>query len=397
MIKSKIVYLVLLASMVLFYILFIDSMSLLTLIITVIFPFLQLALLSHVSRKITASMDIETRTVPRNTDTRIIVKIKNHSLLPVSCAMATVSIKNTLTDECQTLTTLLPVSSDNEQSIKFSVSYAHCGKVKVTLKNLKIYDYIKLFSKTINLNISQEIAVVPSLVNISPSIEVNLSGISESDEFSKNKPGDDCTEIFNIREYVYGDKLNRIHWNLSTKLDELMVKEYSLPVSSQVIILFEFCTDENSEDRFSKNDAAIETAMSLSHYMIKNGVSHRICWFDPELKCLRNEKITSADDFSGFMGAIFTSGTYRNSFSAFIHHKFENSDAHFSHTLYISPVLSDEVFHNLSVLNNTYKKSYIYINDCKSELPEFFRSSDSIYAVPADCGNISGELNRMII
>ncbi len=82
MIKSKIVYLVLLASMVLFYILFIDSMSLLTLIITVIFPFLQLALLSHVSRKITASMDIETRTVPRNTDTRIIVKIKNHSLLP---------------------------------------------------------------------------------------------------------------------------------------------------------------------------------------------------------------------------------------------------------------------------------------------------------------------------
>lgn len=397
MIKSKIAYLILLVSMILFYILFIDSMSLMILIITAVFPFIQFILLSYSSRKITASINIETLTVPKNTDTKIIVKIKNHSLLPVSCAMASVSMKNTLTGECQTLTTLLPVSSDNEQCLKFCVSYAHCGKVEVTLNSLKIYDYVKLFSKTVKMNISQEIVVVPSLVNISPSVRISMNGTTESDEFSKTRSGDDCSEIFNIREYVYGDKLNRIHWNLTTKLDDLMVKEYSLPVSSQVVILFEFCTDENSEEKFSKNDAAIETAMSLSHYLVKNDISHKICWYDSGLKILRSEKINSDDDFSAFIGAIFNSGTYRNSFSAFIHHRLENQSEHFSHTLYISPVLSDEIFHNLSVLSNTLNKSYIYIDDSNSEPPEFFRTSDSINAVTVKCCNISGELNRMII
>ena len=54
MIKSKIIYLILLACMVLFYILFVDSMSLLILILTVVFPFLQLFILRRISKNITA-------------------------------------------------------------------------------------------------------------------------------------------------------------------------------------------------------------------------------------------------------------------------------------------------------------------------------------------------------
>ena len=268
MLQNKIIYLLFLASMILFFILFIDDMSLIILILTIIFPFVQLFFLFSISRNINAVLNTENVTLHRNKESKIIVNIRNKSIFPVSCAVATLKITNTLTGEEQLLTTMMPVSADNEQSIKFSVSYAHCGKINITLKKIKIYDYIKLFSKTIFLNITQEIIVLPSLVKCSPVIETSLMGITENDEFSKIKPGDDCSEVFNIREYSYGDKLNRIHWNLTTKLDNMMVKEYSLPVSSQIIIVFEFCNDNNSEDVFYKNDAAIETAMSLSHFML---------------------------------------------------------------------------------------------------------------------------------
>lgn len=396
MIKTKILYLIILVCMILFYILFIDSMSLLLLILTILFPVVQIFILMRIASNITASLSTENLSVAKNTESRIIVKLKNHSLLPVSCAVASMQITNTLTGESQTLTTMLPVSSDNEQSIKFSVSYAHCGKVSVTLKSIKIYDYIRLFSRTINYNISQELTVVPSLVSISPDITTTLNAITDNEEFSKIKPGDDCSEIFNIREYASGDKLNRIHWNLSTKLDELMVKEYSLPVSTQIIIVFELCMDEYSENRFFKNDAAIETVMSLSYYMIRNNISHKISWYDPRTGLFNTEKITSEIDFSAFLSSIYSSGTYRDCFKAFLGHKAENADARFSHALYISPVLSDEIFHNFSVLNNAWHKTFLYIND-STALPPYFRTTDLINAVEVKCSNISEGLNKVIV
>lgn len=396
MIKNQITYLVLLAGIILFYILFVDSMSLLILIITVVFPVLQFVILMIVSRNISATLSTESQTVYRNTENKIIIRIKNHSVLPVSCAVVSLQITNSLTNETQSLTTMIPVSSDNEQSIKFSVSYAHCGKISVNLDNIKVYDYIKLFSKKISFGLSQEITVLPSLAGINPEVQTTLSTMTDSDEFSKIKPGDDCSEIFNIREYIYGDKINRIHWNLTTKLDELMIKEYSLPVSCHIIIIFEFCTDNNSDEKFSKNDAAIEAAMSLSYYMVSNGISHKIAWYDSVTKLFNTVKISTETDFSVFLGSIFSSGTYDDYYKAFLHHKAENGDSHFSHAIYVSPVVTDEIFHNFSVLRNAVQKTYLYISD-GYDVPEYFVSTESANAVSVNCENISEGLNKVIV
>lgn len=396
MIKNQITYLVLLAGIILFYILFVDSMSLLILIITIVFPVLQFIILMIVSRNISATLSTESQTVYRNTENKIIIRIKNHSVLPVSCAVVSLQITNSLTNETQSLTTMIPVSSDNEQSIKFSVSYAHCGKISVNLDNIKVYDYVKLFSKKISFGLSQEITVLPSLVGINPEVQTTLSTMTDSDEFSKIKPGDDCSEIFNIREYIYGDKINRIHWNLTTKLDELMIKEYSLPVSCHIIIIFEFCTDNNSDEKFSKNDAAIEAAMSLSYYMVSNGISHKIAWYDSATKLFNTVKISTETDFSVFLGSIFSSGTYDDYYKAFLHHKAENGDSHFSHAIYVSPVVTDEIFHNFSVLRNAVQKTYLYISD-GYDVPEYFVSTESANAVSVNCENISEGLNKVIV
>ena len=101
-------------------------------------------------------------------------------------------------------------------------------------------------------------------------------------------------------------------------------------------------------------------------------------------------------DFSAFLSAVFSSGTYDDIFSAFIHSKAENNDVHFSNLIYISPALSDELFHNFTVLNNAEHKTYLYIND-GSETPEFFHDAGSTFAVEADFEDISESLNKVVI
>lgn len=397
MLRNKLLYLVILISLFFFFILYIDNISLMIFILSIVFPLIQYFILLKISKNISANLKIENITISKNTESKIIVNITNRSVFPISCATATLKITNTLTGEVQMLTTMLPVSADNEQGIKFSVSYAHCGKIIITLKKIKIYDYIKLFSKTRFLNVSQEIIVVPSLIPVAPDMKTALTGISENDKFSKVKSGDDCSEIFNIKEYTYGDKINRIHWNLTTKHDNLMVKEYSLPISSKILILFEFCIESDSETEFYKTDASIETAMALSNFMIRNDVSHQICWFDAASGTLRTETISSDDDFSEFLGAIFHSGTYKNSYNAFIYHESESTDRCFSHTIYISPSVSDEIYHNLSVLKNTTNRTYLYIKSADAEAPEYFKTTDDINSIAIDYNNISDGLAKVII
>lgn len=114
MIKSKLIYLGILAGLVMFFILFIDNASLLILILAAIFPVMQLYFLFSISRKITATLTAENATVEKNVESKIIVNIVNKSIFPISCAVATLKITNTLTGEYQMLTTMMPVSADNK-------------------------------------------------------------------------------------------------------------------------------------------------------------------------------------------------------------------------------------------------------------------------------------------
>ena len=52
----------------------------------------------------------------------------------------------------------------------------------------------------------------------------------ESIEYSAYRSGSDMSEVFGIREYREGDSIRNIHWKLTGKCDDIMIKLPSLPV-----------------------------------------------------------------------------------------------------------------------------------------------------------------------
>ena len=75
---------------------------------------------------------------------------------------------------------------------------------------------------------------------------------ADSDRFSTYKKGDDPSEIFDIREYADGDKIQRIHWKLSSKTGDLMVKEGSLPLMKEIHIFIDLCATGTKQERNDK-------------------------------------------------------------------------------------------------------------------------------------------------
>ena len=59
----------------------------------------------------------------------------------------------------------------------------------------------------------------------------------DSDIYDDIRPGYDPSELFDVREFQNGDRLQSVHWKLSARTDELMVKENSLPKACAVAIV----------------------------------------------------------------------------------------------------------------------------------------------------------------
>ena len=48
--------------------------------------------------------------------------------------------------------------------------------------------------------------------------------VTDSDVYYSDVRSDDSTEVYQVREYRPGDRMTRIHWKLSARQDEIMVR-----------------------------------------------------------------------------------------------------------------------------------------------------------------------------
>ncbi len=97
----------------------------------------------------------------------------------------------------------------------------HCGKFYVELHKPGVCDYLGLFHIGIRNTARQTVLVLPNpvVLEIPPDLCRHLA------QSWRPKPGGGYAENHEIRQFRPGDNLNNIHWKLSAKLDDLMIRE----------------------------------------------------------------------------------------------------------------------------------------------------------------------------
>lgn len=87
-----------------------------------------------------------------------------------------------------------------------------------------------------------------------------LGDASETEE-SRNK-GSDYAEVSDIREYIPGDRIRDIHWKLSAKQGEWMVKERVAVAGSEMVLLINFPLDKAAATKVIQYVLALEMLFS---------------------------------------------------------------------------------------------------------------------------------------
>lgn len=132
------------------------------------------------------------------------------------------------------VSTAVPVWGKNQ--IQLPVKVEKNGKVTFCCRQLKIQDMLGLIYVKKNIEEACSFVVLPKEEQREEWEAEGLSGREAESEESQNK-GNDYAEVSDIREYIPGDRLRDIHWKLSAKQDNFMVKERVSVAGSEMVIL----------------------------------------------------------------------------------------------------------------------------------------------------------------
>ncbi len=278
-------YFILLAVSFLFYILYQGVFSFYLFAFMAVMPFILFVLTKIVSKKVSISFAKAQESCIKGSRIPVTIRCENKSRIPVPNLMIEVQYFNTLDKQTEKLKISTPLFPRDVQYLTLRLSSEHYGTIKLCLKKAKICDMFKLFrmkAKARDKIICTEafFTVVPGAIPLENAI-ANYSEMGlETDEYSKDHKGDDPSEIFDIHEYQEGDKINRIHWKLSAKQNTTMVKDYSLPMASSIIMIVDMDIDRTQTEHMELYDTAVEAVSAISLYLSQNGMSHKLIWFD---------------------------------------------------------------------------------------------------------------------
>lgn len=349
-----------------FFVSYLDLLSLFLLIFALVFPVVMFIQSRILKRHVSAVINTNAIATGKGDEIKIIVDIKNDNKIPVICARIKACCFNSLDEgEKQYVNISVPLQAGKTHAVSFTVSSQYCGKLRVCLEELRVFDYIKLFSAKVKCGSVAETIILPQAKSINAVCSAASRTLMDFGRFSKTKPGDDPSEIFQIREFADGDRMNRIHWKLSSKSEELIVKDYSAPVNCAVLLLVDFPSVKNGG--MVLVDTIIELLLSLSEIMLFNTQPFHVAWYSPEQKGILVTIIENEDDFASFLSVLFDEGVYPSKDAAITAFSDSQHDKRYSHIIYVSSDVTQENTDLLRYNCNSDEKTLVYVSEKSTE------------------------------
>ncbi len=295
MLLMKIIFAILIIICAIFYIMYIWNFALVLLAVMIAIPVIMFLSAYIAKRKMQVYFTAGEKAASKNENFPIQLTVVNDSIFHIGKAEATIEYYNVFNDQINSFELHLPVQAKNSQSTTFQLSSKYCGIIKVRCAKLCIYDPLRIFRFRIGKDLETEVAVLPEGHELGGIVSFTDRINEESSIFSEHRPGDDPSEVFDLRDYHPGDKLNRIHWKLSSKKDQFIVKDYSLPVDVPSTLFINMKCYEDSQYTLPVFDTMVETLVSISQFLLENERVHSIAYYSGRTSSFKEAVITDTE------------------------------------------------------------------------------------------------------
>ena len=337
------VYLILLVISVVFYIMYLGTFSFYLMIFMVSMPIVLFALSFYISKRLNVSFRQKMLKCPASSVIHPELIIENPTIFPISNLEITLEF-NSAVETGKNITKInTPVLPMETQNLRMNIASLHIGIIDFRIKKCRIFDILRLFHfKLRSKGFKQgqrdmSVIVFPKYIQLDNAVSDYSNFGIETDEYSPDKKGDDPSQIFDIHEYIEGDKLNRIHWKLTAKQDKVMVKDYSLMMTYAVRIFINL-----NISRLLDYDIIVESALSVSMLLVEKGIAHTIEWLDPKTKKLKTYNIKNEQEHQECAERLINAKTFIDESTEITHFTDESDIPVCGHLIVVSKPMSEK-------------------------------------------------------
>ena len=201
-----------------------------------ILPWVLLVYVLLAKGALSVSMLSDTVTIEKNAPYTYEFRIDNQSPLAIPFIEAMVSIPQSNSVRCSERTVRMSVAPMTGYHLKNTVSFRFRGTYDIGIRCFYVYDFFRIFRVRVDVENLTTVYVLPRRLTLE---DASAHAVSDDTARTVRSPlAVDKLEVSDIRDYQNGDSLKSIHWKLSSKSENFIVKDYNTGTSNQTVV---FC------------------------------------------------------------------------------------------------------------------------------------------------------------
>ena len=278
--------------------------------------------LTVLRRKVELSFGRILPVAEKNQQVTASLTVNNKARIPGVHYRIKMRLSNQFTGETESCRLKGSVGSQTASSVSFQFRASSCGNMLIEARELYLYDVFHILCIKRRIKLRQKTGILPEC-HVLP-LEVTRRTrefIADAEEYSDHESGDDSSEIYQIREYREKDSIHDIHWKLSAKASELLVKEHGRPMGCVVLIWLDLKQKSGKFDQghiFSKNKRkkeqtpalVLEAVASLTLSLLEEKCVHMAAWYEKENQRIVKKRVSKEAHVYELMHRLLFAETY---------------------------------------------------------------------------------------
>lgn len=268
--------------------------------VLIIFPLISLMLARIMTRKMQVNLWFEKDMIGRGSDNVLNIEVENSMYIPSSGCSVWIEIENYYYNDKKNIKVDVPIIGHGKNKVSLKISSDNSGYIVANVVKVVNKDLLALFNINQEKTGEAKYMVMPANICVEDIKEVFV----KDDDATENlhEVGEDTSEIESIREYIPGDRMQRIHWKLSGKLEELMVKEYALNYDIEISLV---CELHVNNDEKGNLDDILDGLYSILLILLETNERLDLYFVNKAHNGVINHSISSESDVLDALAQIY--------------------------------------------------------------------------------------------
>lgn len=316
LIPNWISYIVLTTVTLLFTIYFRQSFFLVLLLLLCFLPVVSYGLCRYGFNRLTVLLASKAYTADKPATLPLLVTICNESPIPFSHFEITLHVSSFFYKKESREKLVLPAYANKRSTNAFPIHYEKSGCYQAKVLEIATYDFLQLFYFSKPCEARCEVQIMPRATGeVTYHSAIYGEGFDEYEETSLK--GNVSSNVTDVREYRPGDRFQKIHWKLSARTEQLMVKENEATTSNRFVVLTELyqpkmASESQTEPPTLDNalDTAFDYTFMLAKELLQAGESFFLTCYSIKRSDFASFFISTLEEFYLALSQIFYESTY---------------------------------------------------------------------------------------